>query len=125
MRSQVMVCTTHRGSRRRSSAFFERHIIPRYTCPSTRSISHGLMRGEPSDRSVPSITTSSFLKRSPASEAIWGQARSNSAHLTPSPEHGDVAGDQDHDADRDGCDHPRHPETPPIGTERADLRGWL
>ena len=58
------MCSTHRGSRRRSSAFRLCHIIPRIRWPATKSSSHGLILGEPSARSVPSMQSSCRRKRS-------------------------------------------------------------
>src|SRR6266540_6678085 len=79
--SDVALCTTTRGSRRRSSAFFDRHIIPRSGSPSTKKTSTGLIRGDPSLRSVPiSPRRFSANRRSPRA-ASSGASSANSAHF--------------------------------------------
>jgi hypothetical protein len=76
----VTLWTTIRGSRSRSSAFLDRHIIETNSRPAPKSHSQGLTRGEPSRRIVPSMTSWSRSNRARAGSPISGHARSNSTH---------------------------------------------
>ena len=67
MRSTTVLCTTQRGSRIRSCALRDCHIIPRYRFPSTMNGSTGEIRGHPSRRSVPT------QRQGPSKQAVSHQ----------------------------------------------------
>src|SRR4030095_12591754 len=113
-----------RGSRSRSNAFLDRHIMPRRSSPAAKSSSHGLMRGEPSFRSVPTRQSPSFRKRPSAGLASSGtsamnrsqfiepsrpkrQRRSPCSSGPSSAEQREGASDDDDDRHDQRCDHPR------------------
>jgi hypothetical protein len=79
--SEVVLCTVHRGSRSRSSAFSDCHIMPSCNSPSTSLGSTGVMRGQPFARSVPTSTSPVARKRASPSAASSGAFASNSAHV--------------------------------------------
>src|SRR6266700_6163587 len=70
--------STYRGSRRMSAAFADHVMAPTSRRPFTRYGSTGLMRGDPSRRSVPSIATRAALNRAAPSRAISGAPVSTS-----------------------------------------------
>src|SRR4029453_3887094 len=76
----VTLWPTIRGPRTGAGAFPAPHIIETNSRPAPKSHSHGLTRGEPSRRIVPSMTSWSRSNRARASSAISGHARSNSTH---------------------------------------------
>jgi hypothetical protein len=77
----TQLCSTQRSSRSRSSALGERHIIPSISSSLTKSSSHGLILGEPSRRSVPTMHISRLRKRASPSAASSGEAATNAAQF--------------------------------------------
>ena len=83
-RSVTTVCTWQRESRSRSSAFFDCHIMPSSSSPSTRIGSTGVMRGEPSRRRLPSRIKPCTSMRSAPRAASFGEAAAKSVHFMAS-----------------------------------------
>ncbi|MSQ35558.1 MAG: hypothetical protein EXR63_00215 [Dehalococcoidia bacterium] len=76
------LCSRQRGSRSRSSAFIERHIMPSSSSPRTMNgASSGEMRGVPSRRMLPSSTTPRPSKSVRPRPASSGAPASKSAQL--------------------------------------------
>jgi hypothetical protein len=84
-RPVTMLWTRIRGSRRRSEAFIERHIIESHRSPSQISGSTGLLRGDPSARIVATSTTSGASSRSRPSSARRAEDVSNSCQRVRNP----------------------------------------
>ena len=64
--------STYRGSRRRSAVFFDQAMAPTSSRPAAKHDSTGLMRGDPSERNVPSNATRAAFRRAIPSRAISG-----------------------------------------------------
>src|SRR5947208_5668921 len=75
---------TQRGSRKRSRVFSDQDMAPKRRCPWLRYGSTGLIRGEPSFRTVASKATRVCSRRLCPSSAISGAAASRSCQLTRS-----------------------------------------
>src|SRR5664280_2551382 len=78
--SVTVLWTTQRGSRNRSGALRDCHIIPRWSPPSTMSGSTGLIRGRPLARRVPTSTRPSLSNRPSARSANDGSPSRNALH---------------------------------------------
>jgi hypothetical protein len=74
----TVLCSTQRGSRRRSAAFLDQAMAPISSWPLARQGSTGLIRGDPSGRTVPSIATGTSASLAAPRRAISGAPCSRS-----------------------------------------------
>jgi hypothetical protein len=80
-----MLCKTNRGSRERSAAFPDQAIAPTSSGPAAKYGSIGLIRGDPSRRTVPSTATPAAFRRVMPRRAISGAPSSKSCQLAGTP----------------------------------------
>ena len=81
----TVLCSLYRGSRSRSAAFPDQALAPTTSWPATKCGSTGLIRGEPSRRTVPSIATPAAFRRAMPRRAISGAPSSKSCQLAGTP----------------------------------------